>query len=254
METKSIDLLDEDRPISGQKFVCISFISPEDQIKNKNLFFFEKFISQFDKMKNLEFFSKFISFISFKYSIDGEELSNEYKSFVETQIENMTSTISDDYKFFMDKKEDELLEVYNKENNFQTSVRGLKIRGSFSSQEEAENHCKSIREIDPNHDVYVGPVGIWIPFHPEAYKTGKVEYLEKELNELMHEKIKNEVQAKNEFDKRIHDSKKAAIEDNIKKATESNNTLTQNINKDGELVNTRNTEENNFEELKKSIF
>ena len=28
-----------------------------------------------------------------------------------------------------------------------------------------------------------------MPFHPEAYKTGKVEYLEKELNDLMNDKI-----------------------------------------------------------------
>ena len=47
-----------------------------------------------------------------------------------------------------------------------------------------------LRESDPNHDVYVGPVGVWMPFHPDAYKTGRVEHLEKELNELMHEKIK----------------------------------------------------------------
>ena len=38
--------------------------------------------------------------------------------------------------------------------------------------------------MDPNHDVYVGPVGVWMPFHPEAYMTGRVEHLEKELNEL----------------------------------------------------------------------
>jgi hypothetical protein len=27
---KYIDLLDEDKPISGQKFVCVSFVSPEN--------------------------------------------------------------------------------------------------------------------------------------------------------------------------------------------------------------------------------
>ena len=37
---KYIDLLDEDKPLAGQKFVCISFVSPEDIIKQKNLFFF----------------------------------------------------------------------------------------------------------------------------------------------------------------------------------------------------------------------
>jgi len=35
--TSYVDLLDEDKPISGQKFVCLSFISPEEHIKNKNL-------------------------------------------------------------------------------------------------------------------------------------------------------------------------------------------------------------------------
>ena len=32
---KVVDLLDEDRPISRQKFVCISFLSPEKIIKDK---------------------------------------------------------------------------------------------------------------------------------------------------------------------------------------------------------------------------
>ena len=38
-----VDLLDEDKPIAGQKFVCLSFISPENIIKDKNLFYFNKF-------------------------------------------------------------------------------------------------------------------------------------------------------------------------------------------------------------------
>ena len=28
---KYVDLLDEDKPLAGQKFACISFISPENQ-------------------------------------------------------------------------------------------------------------------------------------------------------------------------------------------------------------------------------
>ena len=49
--TKYIDLLDEDKPISGQKFVCLSFISPENIIKNKELFYFnEKFFVKFIKI------------------------------------------------------------------------------------------------------------------------------------------------------------------------------------------------------------
>ena len=39
-ESKYIDLLDEDKPIAGQKYVCLSFVSPEDILKDKNLFYF----------------------------------------------------------------------------------------------------------------------------------------------------------------------------------------------------------------------
>ena len=60
----------------------------------------------------------------------------------------------------------------------------------------------------------------------------------------MSEKNKNEKAAKQEFEKRVMDSKRKAIEDNIKRAKESGNKLTQNINKEGNLVGVNNTIEN----------
>ena len=92
----------------------------------------------------------------------------------------------------------------------------------------------------PNHDVYVGPVGLWMPWEPEAYKTGRVEYLEDELNKLMHEKKRNEDGAKVAFDTRVKETRKKAIEENIKNAEESGNKLTQTLNNEGELVNVAN--------------
>ena len=32
---KYIDLLDEDKPIAGQKFTCVSFVSPENILQDK---------------------------------------------------------------------------------------------------------------------------------------------------------------------------------------------------------------------------
>jgi hypothetical protein len=93
-----------------------------------------------------------------------------------------------------------------------------------------------LREVDPNHDVFVGPVGLWVPFHPDAYKTGRVEYMEETLNQLMAEKKKNEEQAKTEFDKRVKDTKTKAIQENMKLAKESGNKLTQMLAKDGETL------------------
>ena len=34
-EKKHVDLLDEDKPIANQKFVCISFVSPEKIVEKK---------------------------------------------------------------------------------------------------------------------------------------------------------------------------------------------------------------------------
>ena len=92
------------------------------------------------------------------------------------------------------------------------------------------------REVDPNHDVYVGPVGMWMPWEPDAYKTGRVEYMEDELNKLMQEKIKNQDFAKAQFDKRLKETKKDAIQDNVEKAKKYNTTLTQDVDEDGNLI------------------
>lgn len=38
---KYVDVLEEDKSIAGQKFTCISFISPEKIIKMRELYSFE---------------------------------------------------------------------------------------------------------------------------------------------------------------------------------------------------------------------
>ena len=240
LNPKYVDVLDEDKPIAGQKFSCISFISPEKIIKMRELFFFENFLKQWDFSKSLEAYTHFLHFIAYKYSLIFENLEADLKEFCKDEKDKLcVSSLEDDYKNYIDNNETDLENKYNTVNKFQTSVRGVKIRGSYPTQEEAELRCKMLREVDPNHDVYVGPVGMWMPFHPEAYKTGRVEYLEEELNQLMHEKRNNETYAKTEFDKRIRESKEKAMEDNKKKALESGNVLTQTINADGQLVSVK---------------
>ena len=120
------------------------------------------------------------------------------------------------------------------------------MRGTYPTQEEAELRCKMLRELDPNHDVFVGPVGLWMPWDPEAYKTGRVEYMEEELNQLMSEKQKNESNAKSAFDQRVKETKQKAIEENVKKAEKSGNTLTQTIDEDGNLVGVENSNTQEF--------
>jgi hypothetical protein len=91
---------------------------------------------------------------------------------------------------------------------------------------------------------------MWMPWDPEAYKTGRVEYMEEELNQLMHEKQKNETNAKTAFEQRVKETKQKAIEENIKVAEKSGNALTQTIDEQGNLVgvNNVNTQESVLKE------
>jgi len=265
-DPKYIDLLDEDMPVAGQKFVCISFISPEKIVKQKEVFFFNEFLKQYDLKKSLEKFTHFLNFIAYKYKLDFDKLTKDLTEFTNEEKKKLyISTLEDDYKTYIDNYEEKLELAFNETHNFQTSTRGIKVRGTFPSQQEAEIRCKMLREMDPNHDVFVGPVGTWMPWDPEAYKTGRVEYLEEELNQLMNEKQKNENLAKEEFDKRLKDSRRAAIEENIEKAKKSGNILTQTIDKEGNLVNIKNmnitenalldnNEEVTSEEIHKELF
>jgi len=244
---KYVDLLEEDKPLSGQKFVCVSFVSPENILTQKNHFFFQEFLKHYDFSKSVQKFSQFLNFLAFKYNMEFDKMMEDFQEFVSSEKDEFPKNeINDEYKNFLDSNEERLEDEFNETYEFQTSVRGLKVRGSYSTQAEAEFRCKMLREVDPNHNVYVGPVGMWMPWEPEAYKTGRVEYLEDELNQLMSEKNKNEKDAKQQFEKRVLDSKRKAIEENIKKARESGNKLTQNINKDGNLVGINNTIESSL--------
>ena len=234
---KYVDLLDEDKPIAGQKFFCASFCSPEQILKDKQHFYFEEFVKQWEWTKSMEKFVQFMNFISFKYSFSFEDASVDLKDFVKEETDQLRKyTIEDDFKNFMDKNEEELQNRFDVAHEFQTNVRGVKISGTFPTQEEAELRCKLLREINPNHDIFVGPVGLWVPVDIEAYKVGQVEYLEEELNQLMKEKTKNEAKAKTEFEYRVKEAKQKAIEENMKKAEKTGNLLTQTIDENGNLI------------------
>ena len=238
---KYVDLLDEDKPIAGQKFVCVSFVSPEKILKQKEIFYFESFLKKWDLSKSMEKFVQFLNFISYKYNVSFDDMSSDLKEFVKEEADILNKTnMDDEYKTFVDNNEEELDKQFNIANNFTTSIRGVKIRGSYPTVEEAQMRAKLLREADPNHDVFVGPIGMWMPWDPEAYKTGRVEYMEDELNQLMSEKNKNDVNAKSAFEERVKETKKKAIKDNMDKAEKSGNVLTQTVDDAGNLIGINN--------------
>lgn len=232
-----VDMLDEDKTLSNQKFVCLSFVSPENILKQKNMYYFEAFVKYYDSSKSVEKYHQFLNFLAYKYNIKLDELRNQYKLFIDEEHENLlNTTIEDDYKNFVEARGDDLQREFSAIHEFQTNTRGIKVRGSYSSQKEAELRAKTLREIDKNHDIYVGEVGKWMPFNPDAYKTGNVQYLEDELNSIMNYKANQEEIEKVNFDERVLQSKRDAVSNNIKLAKETGNKLTQQLDKSGNIV------------------
>lgn len=245
-----VDLLEEDKPIAQQKFVCVSFVSPENVIQQKEHFFFDRFVKTWDLVKSMQKYAQFTAFMAYKYNLDPEQVTVDLNEFCkEESVSLAKESIADDYKTYMEKYVEDLELEYNKKNDFQTNTRGIKIRGVFPSQEEAEIRAKLLRENDPHFDVYVGPVGVWMPWEPDAYRTGQVNFLESQLNELMSKKQQNEASAKEYFDKRVKDAKRKAIEENVRKARESGNKLSQSIDVNDNLVNVK-----NVADIQKTLF
>lgn len=240
LNPRYVDLLTEDPVIPSQQYGCYSFVSPEKIIKQRDLYMFEHFVKQWECTKALSMFSDFMQFVSFKYNLNAQKMVDDLTEFVKEE-ENMLKrlNVQDDFKQFMDKNEKHLAEEFNKQHSFQTSVRGFINRGNFGTAEEAEAYAKQIRDRDSNHDIFVGRNFVWTPLDPDAYKTGRIEFMEEELNQLHHEKLKNEKTAKEEFERRVYETKKKAIEENIELARKTGNTLTQTMDENGNLIGVR---------------
>jgi len=235
---KYADLTEEvDPTIENQKWAVWSFISPEKIIKDKNLFKFETFVKKWEFSKKMQGYTQFINFIAFKYNLSAEDLNRDFADFLREEGATLASgsTVEDDYKNFTEKHGEKIDKEFDTKHNFQTSVRSVKNSGNFATEKEARERGKMINEMFPAHSTRVGPVGEWGIWDP-AYKEGdNVEYMNEELNQLVHEKNKNAANSKLAFDNRVREAKRTAIKENMEKAEATGNVLTQNIDEHGEL-------------------
>jgi hypothetical protein len=192
-ENGPIDYLDEDPEIPTQKYCVVSFISPEKVIKQKQEFFFEKFVEWMDyewKIKGLE---NFMAFLSKKYSVKIDDLLKDAQEYVNVRKEEVKKTdIHEQYQIFLLKNEKDLQEMYDNKVEFRTNMRGVKVRRSFATVEETQMFAKVLQRRYPKDNLYIGKVGAWLPWDPSEHLMPEVEYAEKELNELMRKYKENE--------------------------------------------------------------
>ena len=78
------------------------------------------------------------------------------------------------------------------------TLSGIKIRGVFSTIDEASTHAKKLQSVDTIHNVFVGEMGKWLAFDPDATSeaAGNPEYANEQLNNIMKGYMDNQEKSK----------------------------------------------------------
>ena len=184
VQEKKPDYLEVDEAIPGQNYVCLSFLSPETLIQNKEAFKCVKFLQSYCKDQKLKF----------------EEVYSKYQDFT--------------YKY-----EDKLQRDFDEQNDFQTSVRGLKVRGVFDTRQAAEDRAKKLSMRDSAFHTFVGQVGYWLPWDPNADKVESEIFQNSQLNDMMEKYQENNINRDMFYEEQKRDKIKAAQEE-VRRAKE----------------------------------
>lgn len=181
------DYLDQDPVIRGQKYACVSFVSPEDVLVRKDVFVLNQFLG--DMSKDVDIMLTNLSTLSEGLGVDARTALDDSIRLIRERYAYMwcAETLRDEIKAYQANRETELDEEFrNSQGDLaMTSVRGIKIRGVYASIAEANNRAKSIARFDKNFDVFVAEVGCWCPWSPNPEDIANAEYSETQLNTLM---------------------------------------------------------------------
>jgi hypothetical protein len=192
MTTTTVDYLDQDPDLRGQKYCCLSFLSPEDVIVKKDVFFFNKFIGAFATDVQSLFDGLVENNKEDKKIVDMVTALKQRYDYVFD-----ATALGDEYEFYKQIKSEQIEKEYLEQNNFQTTIRGIKVRGSFDTMPEAQKRAEAIRKFDKDFNVYVAQVGCWCPWSPNPEDIEDNVYAETQMNTMM-QKYKENQKDKNE--------------------------------------------------------
>ena len=147
-------------------------------MKDKDAFYITRFLKAFCKDRKIEF----------------EDVEKEYRDFTYKHAE-------------------QLQKDYDEVCDFKTNVRGVKVRGVYDSRREAESRAKRLHMQEPNFHVFIGQVGYWLPWDPEADRVQDEVFLNSQLNDMMGKYKENEVNKDMFYSEQKLDKMKAAKEE-----------------------------------------
>ncbi len=193
------DYLEQDPAVRGQNYVCLSFVSPENVIENKETFFVERFLESFASDLDATFRSlaeRFKADASVLDMLTAVKLANDHLF--------DASKIKSQFDHFRVTNRDQIEADFHERVGFQTSIRGIKVRGTYETLDEAKARARTPQRMDDKFNVYVAQVGCWCPWDPKAGEIKDQEFAETELNTLVKGHEDNMVNARSVFEDRVH--------------------------------------------------
>jgi hypothetical protein len=82
---------------------------------------------------------------------------------------------------------------------------GIKIRGCFSTRDEASNHAKRLQKEDSTFDIYVVDMYKWLLIPPDNTQIEDAHYTNEKLEEIMVKYRENQSMAAKMFEERKRD-------------------------------------------------
>jgi hypothetical protein len=213
------DFLNEDAEVPGQKFCLLSFLSPENVLANKDMFFIEQFLKDYEIQWKTKYMEKYVAEHVNKFNAKLDEKAavfdkagddstaelcrssrlmvapflDDYQVMLQKNKKEITATkLQEHYKDFMFKHQTDLEDKFHAKNDFRTTIRGLKVRGVAPSYPEAAARAKKLQKQDPIHNIFVGEIGKWLPWDPSPNAVKEQEYAEEQLNQLMKRNKEND--------------------------------------------------------------
>lgn len=239
------DYLDTDPALRGQNYVCLSFLSPEDVIQKKEHYYFEKFIENFtNELKEL------FDGLAVRYPKDEDNLRmlKERYSYLFS-----SGLIGEEYAYFVGTHGEEMQKRFDEKNNFQTSVRGIKVRGVFDTIREAQVRAEVLKKLDGKFHVYVAEVGAWCPWSPNPEEIQQQEFAETQLNTLMKHYKDNQIKKDIFYEERKRELQFMKVKKDIESDTWAENKMTEGASSSGSTndhttpTETSKTEETNVD-------
>ena len=238
-----------------QKYVLVSFVSPEDDIKKRFVYEACQFLhhdvnkqivdTTINIARNINAeFNKIVDKKITAYKSSDNPLYKEVANFLtdakkeftiseDEQVSKVMRSYLIDYDELNDRFETYKSQNYKElEEKFvalcgdKTSIRGIKVRGVYEDYADCTARADYLRNnVESGSHIFIFPVGYWVPWDPNADSIQNQEYMIDKLNDMVKARDDNAKQRDEVFGKRVQDAKdqnarkdrlKTALKDRIK--------------------------------------